>query len=57
MSYREELSFKYENIDLFDLNKTLKTEKDKEDILQINWDLYFTDVLLFTEKIWDMTMS
>ena len=36
MSYREGLLFKYENINLFDSDKTLKTEKDKEGILQID---------------------
>ena len=51
------LSFKYEDIGLFDPDKTSKTEKDEGGILQIGRDLYFTDVLLFTEKIRDMAMS
>ena len=55
--YRGGLLFKYEDISLFNPDKTSKTEKDKGGILQIDWDLYFTDVLLFTEKIWDMAMS
>ena len=57
ISYRGGLLFKYKNISLFDLDKTLKTEKDKGGILQISWDLYFTDILLFTEKIQDIAMS
>ena len=57
VSYRRGLLFKYEDIGLFDLDKTLKTKKDKGGILQIDWDLYFTDVLLFTKKIQDMAMS
>ena len=55
--YEGGLSFKYEDIGLFDPDKTSKTGEEEGGILQIGQDLYFIDVLLFTEKIWDIAMS
>ena len=51
------LSCKLDDIGYFDPERTSKTESEEGGLIQIGRDLYFLDMLLFTEKIKDMAMS